>query len=564
MVSAPGDTTLLQDAVTPPQDGPAPPNRFVPAMTDLLQAIAEGRRPRCLQPWQSLMIDVNGKVQPCAYRGNYTNTLNTEPLGNLNDQSLEEIWNGPVARRVRRCMAAGDLAGAGCGSCLAVAQGQELGLEFDMQALGDAGSPYADNLAGKIGEILDGAEHCASRPTVLYYTPDHRCNLACVHCYQNISRKASIGRKDAAAELLELVPFLSDVVAGGGEPLILPFWRRFLASPARETNPYIRFSTTTNATVLRADVLEQIEAFRRISIIISLDGATAGTFETVRHKAKWDPFLENARQLRALCARKGAFFSFNISTMKANMHELAALIRLCTAFEAPFNYQPVVAYPAAQSLRCFQNAPAETGGWRDALAQARQALEEDYLPAMRRAASENRALWSDAYADVSRGHIEALENLVPWHILDQPFREYRGKLPERLRGRLEAPAGQMPSSRIDAGRPLLLFFRDDDPPGAEPHFFAPVDADLCFAIWLPEGRYRIAATGPDQPLGIRAFAWPDHVVRAAGASLRIGLTRSGGIREFLRPLLRPVRAALRFPRRVAGRLRRMLAPSARG
>src|SRR5215207_2842886 len=93
-----------------------------PALARKVHELANPQnRPRCLHPWQTLMIDVNGNVQPCAYRGNYTNTLNTEPLGNLNTTALAEIWNGEVARRVRRAMACGDLEAAGCSRCLAMA-----------------------------------------------------------------------------------------------------------------------------------------------------------------------------------------------------------------------------------------------------------------------------------------------------------------------------------------------------------------------------------------------------------------------------------------------------------
>jgi radical SAM protein with 4Fe4S-binding SPASM domain len=149
-------------------------------------------RPRCLHPWQSLMIEVNGNVQPCAYRGNYTNALNSEPLGNLNSSPLAEIWNGEVARRVRRAMARGDMEAAGCSRCLARAQGQSLGLEYDARVLeAEQESSYLRNIEAKTCDIAQRAETCVSQPTVLYYTPDHRCNLACIHCYQNPTRKDS-------------------------------------------------------------------------------------------------------------------------------------------------------------------------------------------------------------------------------------------------------------------------------------------------------------------------------------------------------------------------------------
>lgn len=490
-------------------------NRFTPAMIDLTEATNNGSAPRCLMPWQSLMIDVYGNVQPCAYRGNYTNTTNAEPYGNINEQSLEEIWNGPIARKVRRCMAAGDLENAGCAKCLCIAQGQALGMEYDLRTPTMEGGPYADNLATKVEEILSGAEECASTPTVLYFTPDHRCNLACVHCYQNISRKASTRSPTIEQDIIALLPTLSDVIAGGGEPLILPFWRRFLASAARVDNPHLKFSTTTNATILRDDVVAALEAFDRLSIIISLDGATKETFEHVRHPAKWEPFLANARRLRDLCAKHGHFFSFNISTMKANMRELPAFMDLCAEFEAPFNFQPVVSYPAAQSLRCFNDPAAEMAGWREAIDAARERLETTLFPALAAAAAAGRSVWTDASIETTRGHFDALSGLIPWHMADARHRRFKARLPEDKRALIETSAGLITSSRRDS-RGSVVLFCDAAQPNEPAQYYAPINADLSFEVSLPDGQWRLHTAHPDFIVGGHAFAWPDVIAETSG------------------------------------------------
>ncbi|MCB2154965.1 radical SAM protein [bacterium] len=48
----------------------------------------------CLAPWRQTYIEENGKVHACCRI--------IEPLGNLNEQSWEEIWNGPDYRNIRR------------------------------------------------------------------------------------------------------------------------------------------------------------------------------------------------------------------------------------------------------------------------------------------------------------------------------------------------------------------------------------------------------------------------------------------------------------------------------
>lgn len=58
-------------------------------------------RPPCRFPWNNLYVFSNGNVRFCCY--------SSPILGNLDYQSLEEIWNGEKARDVRRIIASGEL-----------------------------------------------------------------------------------------------------------------------------------------------------------------------------------------------------------------------------------------------------------------------------------------------------------------------------------------------------------------------------------------------------------------------------------------------------------------------
>jgi hypothetical protein len=48
----------------------------------------------CHLPWEWLLIDPLGKVQPCCWA--------TRCVGDLNEQTIEEVWNGPDMVRLRR------------------------------------------------------------------------------------------------------------------------------------------------------------------------------------------------------------------------------------------------------------------------------------------------------------------------------------------------------------------------------------------------------------------------------------------------------------------------------
>jgi MoaA/NifB/PqqE/SkfB family radical SAM enzyme len=434
--------------------------------------------PRCLQPWQTLMIDAAGVVQPCAYRGNYNNVVNVEPFGNLNQSSLEEIWNSPIAQNVRSCMAAGDLVGAGCGECLALKQGQPLGLEIAPVIL--PGTRYAENIKLKKAEIAEGLAAISSKPSVLFYTPSHHCNLRCVHCYQGTSRALSI-REAADDQVLALVPYLTDIVAGGGEPLILPFWRRMLEDFDTEHNPHLRFLTTTNATVLRDDVVAGLKRVPRLGIVVSIDGI-GETFELIRERAEWPVFEANMYVLRELALEKSAPFALNLSVMKQNIHQLPQLVELAINTSTTINFQPVVAYPIDCSLRCFNEVP---DNWLDAFSQAELGLER--LVEKLRNAGNSFVDWGSFWSiDSIVTQAQATRDLIPWDLLERPH----------TRHTLTVPNDKWPT--VDF---LRTYSVDQNWPRTtacvvlaeigsnEPHWYAPINEDYSYAVSLPKGEF---------------------------------------------------------------------------
>ena len=56
---------------------------------------ADGSRMTCRRPWDTVAIHANGDVFPCV-------SWTRAPLGNLGEQSFEEIWHGAEAGRIRR------------------------------------------------------------------------------------------------------------------------------------------------------------------------------------------------------------------------------------------------------------------------------------------------------------------------------------------------------------------------------------------------------------------------------------------------------------------------------
>jgi MoaA/NifB/PqqE/SkfB family radical SAM enzyme len=443
--------------------------------SQLAQLPNEKDRPRCLHPWQALLIDAAGKVQPCGFRGNYTNTENAEPLGDINSESIAEIWNGETARRVRHCMAAGDLVGAGCGSCLAIAQGHSLGLQYHPNSGGD--DAYSQNMRLKFEDIIEKREICKSKPTIVFYTPAHHCNLRCIHCYQNTTRRMHV-KEDPG--IIDLLPVLDEIVPGGGEPLIIPLWRRLLQTFDPEINPYLRLTTTTNATILLPEVMTGLQHFNRLSINVSIDGI-GSTFEAIRKRADWPTVLQNAVQLRELVRAKEGVFAVSVSVMKQNMHQLADLLDLANELGGLINLQPVVTYPVDCSFRCF-NLPPED--WPSHLANARLAARR--LVESRSSTPDDLSANDKQVLGSLLGLLDAINDLIPWSILAGPHYRNSFSVPLERRPTVDFLRGYARHMRWDREDVVVVFAEAG---ASEPHWFAVVNEDYSFEVSLPPGSF---------------------------------------------------------------------------
>lgn len=449
--------------------------------------------PRCHIPWQQMVIDASGTVNPCCYWSAYGN-LNPA-CGNLNETPLLEIWNGPVYQNLRRNMARGDLAAAGCAGCLALRQGNVMGLQFDPEADAEQPptSPYARNLQLLRAEIARGEAVLQAQPTVVSLTASYACNFRCIHCYQDATRGLRLRRESAVEEVLALIPFLDQVIPGGGEPLLHPLWRRFLTQAEISANPYLQLSTTTNASLVDDDVLAGLARFKRLALNVSLDGGTKGVFETVRVKGRWEPVVANIDRMIALVRRKGppSFVSVTMSVMKANLRDLPNLVEFAMRRGIPFGLSPVISMPVDQSLTCFNDPAAETAGWREAIAEARE---------------RHRRLGLEIHGDAPppHTHFDVLQETIPWAIVDRPHFRVEGIVPPRM----------VRNCRKQFRREVLVgFFPVVDRQVQPCRYYAPLEGDR-YRVSLPEGEFALGFF----PRNLYASPLPSYRIRVVCAN----------------------------------------------
>lgn len=108
----------------------------------------------CAYPWQQMIIDLTGEVVPCCFWSGYGNS--GKPLGNTNENTLDEIWNGPAYQALREENASGLKPGHPCHECVAYkwANGQYPDFEWPVSIRHEAGHAYIVRLPERYAEQL--------------------------------------------------------------------------------------------------------------------------------------------------------------------------------------------------------------------------------------------------------------------------------------------------------------------------------------------------------------------------------------------------------------------------
>lgn len=386
---------------------------------------ADGITPRCHRPWQEMIIDSDGSVAPCCYWSAYGNR--NPAMGNVNENSVQDIWNGKPYQKLRKAMAAGDLKAAGCADCFAIKQKLSLQLLCDDQGR-DTETDYGRNVRTLQDEVAKGATVLKAKPTLIAIAPSHHCHLKCSHCSQEPTRHLALDRDSALDEVISLTNVLVRLNAVGGEPFILPEWRDFLKTFDPATNPYLCFSTCTSGTILPKDVLDGLKRFKSVNINISVDG-TGPVYERVRIGAIWDDLQKNIAALKDIVGEnEESAIGVSMSVMRSNIHDLPNFIRWAADERLLFGIIPVTT-PLTESLISYADGENDVAGWRAALDEAKQ-LAQDYwlsrymgnLPY----GQDEHDTWQQAVANI--------DEMIDWTTFDRPHFRVKIALPPEALG----------------------------------------------------------------------------------------------------------------------------------
>jgi MoaA/NifB/PqqE/SkfB family radical SAM enzyme len=159
------------------------------------------------------------------------------------------------------------------------------------------------------------------------------CNLQCRMCLVRyrpaLDRRTALFPLDSFVALLDEAPQVERVTLQGlGEPLLHPDLTAMVATCAARA---IRVGFNTNGTLLSARRIDALLGAGLDWLHVSVDGATARTFESIRDGARFDQVIRNLRRVvaaRATLDATSPTVQLNAVLMRANLPELVDLVRL--------------------------------------------------------------------------------------------------------------------------------------------------------------------------------------------------------------------------------------------
>ena len=180
-------------------------------------------------------------------------------------------------------------------------------------------------------ELAD-AEICDSMPTWINTTNSTVCNLKCGFCPQAYGKGVDWKMTDDVYQKVveELYPAAQTVqLSAYGEPMMTPSIHQKIDDMVKFG---VKLELVTNATLFKGDAL--IEKLARCMglLTVSIDGATAETYNRLRVGGDFDQVVANLRRYRHFLLQKPAAeqapLHFNFILMRSTVDELSDFLRL--------------------------------------------------------------------------------------------------------------------------------------------------------------------------------------------------------------------------------------------
>lgn len=280
----------------------------------------------CALPWVHLFVGEAGTLRPCCMALETPDEVNRDqdgrPYAIHDDRDLAEAWNSWFMRSLRADMLAGRRPAA-CQRCF---REEDMGLRSHRLM---SNAMFAQSGGAALARTTPDGSVPVEAICSLDLRLGNRCNLKCRMC-SPVSSRATLpdyaalhGLAPDDPRLLRLLgpdwvsmasfhrafercaPGIDRLQFSGGEPLLVPEMTALLEGLVeRGEAGGIDLHYVTNLTVLPERLFTLWRRFRRLGMVVSLDGIGA-VGEYIRHPLRWREVDRNLRRLDEQAASLG-------------------------------------------------------------------------------------------------------------------------------------------------------------------------------------------------------------------------------------------------------------------
>jgi len=315
----------------------------------------------CIQPFNRLETRYNGDVFTCCM-----GWLST-PIGNINQETADNIWNSETAQKIRQSILDGSFAYCSRSKCPKIIN-KTLPFKKDIR------SQFERTIIDQHITVM------SIKPQELKLNHDRSCNLACPSCRAK-PYMAKGEERTHLAKIAETVilPLLKDAniveITGSGDAFGSEHFRTIIKQINAEAFPHLKIDLFTNGVLFDEKSWHQLELqglCRRV--VISVDATLEKTYNILRKGGDFKRLLQNLEfisELRQQAELTRVVLVFVVQ--KENFLQIPDFIRLVNKFKFDEAFFQMIA-PWSQSIEDYE---AKNVGF------SKHPLHQDFLQVLR-------------------------------------------------------------------------------------------------------------------------------------------------------------------------------------
>ena len=278
----------------------------------------------CILPWMHLHAFPDGRAYPCCF------ALDKLHVGNVNENSMEEVFNGEKMRKMRLNM-------------LSNKKSRECAKCYDQEDSGFFSLRLSSNkhFGHNIGMVENTKPDGTADFIIKYWDIrfSNLCNMACRSCgtwfssnwYEDHKKltgappnhakimRAGRSSNDIWEQLLKQFDHVEQFYFAGGEPIIMPEHLRILRELDKRKMYHVRLIYNTNFSKSKfkgTDIFELWNKFDSVSIGASLD-AEGPRAELMRKGTVWEETVANRKRMLEVCPQVDFYISATVGLSNA-------------------------------------------------------------------------------------------------------------------------------------------------------------------------------------------------------------------------------------------------------